>query len=126
MAAKDRQQVVVITGASGGVGRATARQFAADGAKIGLIARGRTGLEAAAREVREAGGTALVLPTDISQADQVEAAAAAVEEQLGPIDVWVNNAMVTIYAEFLTSSRTSFAGPPRSPTWGWSGARRPP
>jgi short-subunit dehydrogenase len=101
MPAKDTPEVVVITGASGGVGRATARRFAADGARIGLIARGRRGLEAAAREVEEAGGQALVLPADVSQPDQVEAAATAVEEQLGPIDVWVNNAMVTIYAEFL-------------------------
>jgi short-subunit dehydrogenase len=101
MPAKDTPEVVVITGASGGVGRATARRFAADGARIGLIARGRRELEAAAREVEEAGGQALVLPADVSQPDQVEAAATAVEEQLGPIDVWVNNAMVTIYAEFL-------------------------
>jgi short-subunit dehydrogenase len=101
MPARNKPEVVVITGASGGVGRATARRFAADGAKIGLIARGRNGLEAAAREVEEAGGEALVLPTDVSQADQVEAAAAAVEERFGPIDVWINNAMVTIYAEFL-------------------------
>jgi NAD(P)-dependent dehydrogenase (short-subunit alcohol dehydrogenase family) len=101
MPAKDTPEVVVITGASGGVGRATARRFAADGARIGLIARGRRGLEAAAREVEEAGGQALVLPADVSQPDQVEAAATAVEEQLGPIDVWVSNAMVTIYAEFL-------------------------
>jgi short-subunit dehydrogenase len=101
MPAKDTAEVVVITGASGGVGRATARKFAADGAKIGLIARGRKGLEAAAREVQDAGGQALVLPADVSQPDQVEAAAAAVEDQLGPIDVLVNNAMVTIYAEFL-------------------------
>jgi short-subunit dehydrogenase len=101
MAATDKPEVIVITGASGGVGRAAARRFAQDGAKIGLIARGRNGLEAAAREVEAAGGVALVLPTDMSQPDQVEAAATAVEEQLGPIDVWVNNAMVTIYAEFL-------------------------
>ncbi len=93
--------VVVITGASGGVGRAVARRFAADGARIGLIARGRRGLEGAAREVEEAGGKALVLPVDVADADQVESAAAAVEDAFGPIDVWVNDAMVTIYAEFL-------------------------
>ena len=101
MASKKRQEVVVLTGASGGVGRATARKFAAEGAKIGLIARGRAGLEATAREVREAGGQALVLPADVSQYDQVEAAAAAVEEAFGPIDIWINDAMVTVYAEFL-------------------------
>jgi NAD(P)-dependent dehydrogenase (short-subunit alcohol dehydrogenase family) len=92
--------VVVITGASGGVGRAAARRFAADGARVGLIARGRKGLEGAAREVEEAGGQALVLPVDVSDAHQVEAAASSVEDAFGPIDVWVNDAMVTIYAEF--------------------------
>lgn len=92
--------VVVITGASGGVGRAAARRFAADGARIGLIARGRKGLEGAAREIEEAGGRALVLPLDVSDAHQVDAAAASVEDAFGPIDVWVNDAMVTIYAEF--------------------------
>jgi short-subunit dehydrogenase len=94
-------EVVVITGASGGVGRAAARQFAADGAKIGLIARGRKGLEGAAREVEQAGGQALVLPLDVAEYDQVEAAASSVEEAFGPIDIWVNVAMATIYAEFL-------------------------
>jgi len=93
--------VVVITGASGGVGRATARRFAKDGAKIALLARGRGGLEAAAREVEELGSRALVLPTDVADADQVEAAADATEEKLGPIDIWINDAMATIYAEFL-------------------------
>ena len=93
--------VVVITGASGGVGRAAARRFAADGARIGLIARGREGLEGTARDVEQAGGEALALPIDVADADQVESAAAAVEDAFGPIDVWVNDAMVTIYAEFL-------------------------
>jgi NAD(P)-dependent dehydrogenase (short-subunit alcohol dehydrogenase family) len=93
--------VVVITGASGGIGRATARKFGQDGAKVALLARGRAGLEGAAREVEAAGGAALVLPTDVADPHQVEAAAAAVEEALGPIDVWVNDAMATIYAEFL-------------------------
>jgi NAD(P)-dependent dehydrogenase (short-subunit alcohol dehydrogenase family) len=93
--------VVVITGASGGIGRATARRFGRDGARVALLARGRAGLEGAAREVEAAGGTALVLPTDVADAEQVEAAAAAAEEQLGPIDVWINDAMATIYAEFL-------------------------
>lgn len=94
-------EVVVITGASGGVGRAAARRFAAEGAKVGLIARGRKGLEGAARDVEAAGGRALVLPIDVSDAGQVEAAAGSVEDAFGPIDVWVNDAMVTIYAEFL-------------------------
>jgi NAD(P)-dependent dehydrogenase (short-subunit alcohol dehydrogenase family) len=95
------REVVVITGASGGVGRAAARRFASDGATVALIARGRRGLEAAAREVEERGGRAMVLPVDVSQYDQVEAAASSVEDAFGPIDVWVNDAMVTVYAEFL-------------------------
>ncbi len=91
-------QVVVITGASAGVGRATVRAFAGPGVKIGLIARGRAGLEAARKEVEEAGGEALVLPTDTANADAVEAAASAVEEKLGPIDVWVNDAMLSVFS----------------------------
>ncbi|MCK7624389.1 SDR family oxidoreductase [Streptomyces sp. RS10V-4] len=94
------QQTVVITGASGGIGRATARAFAARGARIGLLARGREGLDAAAREVVAAGGEALVLPTDVSDAAEVEAAADAVEEAFGPIDVWVNNAFTSVFAPF--------------------------
>ena len=100
MSGKQRE-TVVITGASGGIGRATARRFAADGARIALLARGRRGLEAAAREVEQAGGEALVLPVDVSEPEQVEAAAASVEDAFGPIDIWVNDAMVTVYAEFL-------------------------
>src|SRR5579875_1761932 len=96
-----REEVVVITGASGGVGRAAAQKFAADGAKVALLARGRKGLEGAAREVEQAGGRALVLPVDVANHAQVEAAAASVEDAFGEIDVWVNVAMVTIYGEFL-------------------------
>jgi short-subunit dehydrogenase len=91
-------QVVVVTGASGGIGRAIAHAFARRGAHIALVARGRESLEDAAGEVRALGGQALVLPTDVADADQVEAAAAAAEERLGPIDVWVNDAMATIFA----------------------------
>ena len=91
-------KVVVITGASAGVGRATAQAFAKLGAKIGLIARGHTGLRAAAKEVEELGGTPLVIQADVSDADAVDAAAERVEQELGPIDVWVNNAMVSEYA----------------------------
>jgi NAD(P)-dependent dehydrogenase (short-subunit alcohol dehydrogenase family) len=91
-------KVVVITGASSGVGRACAREFARRGARIGLIARGRDGLEAARREVEELGGHALVLPLDVADAEAVEAAAAAIEEQLGPIEVWVNNAMLSVFS----------------------------
>jgi short-subunit dehydrogenase len=97
----EHKEIVVITGASGGIGRATARKFAREGARVALIARGRKGLEAAAREVEQAGGEAMVLPVDVSEHDRVEAAASSVEDAFGPIDVWVNDAMVTLYAEFL-------------------------
>src|SRR3954465_11311523 len=93
-----RNEVVVITGASAGVGRATVREFAKHGARIGLIARGTDGLEEARREVEAAGGRALVLPTDVADAAQVEAAAEQVESKLGPIDVWVNNAMASVFS----------------------------
>ncbi|OLE79048.1 MAG: short-chain dehydrogenase [Acidobacteria bacterium 13_1_20CM_2_65_9] len=95
-AEKEGGLIVVITGASAGVGRATVRAFAREGADIGLIARGVDGLDAARREVEAAGGRALVLPADVASADQIEAAAAQVERELGPIDVWVNNAMVSV------------------------------
>jgi NAD(P)-dependent dehydrogenase (short-subunit alcohol dehydrogenase family) len=91
-------KIVVITGASSGVGRACAREFARRGAFLGLIARGQDGLEAAQREVEELGGRALVFPLDVADAEAVEAAAAATEERLGPIDVWVNNAMLSVFA----------------------------
>jgi len=92
--------VVVVTGASAGVGRATARAFAAKGASVGLIARGSEGLERARCEVEEWGGQALVAPADVADASAVEAAAEVIERQLGPIDVWVNNAMTSIFAPF--------------------------
>ena len=92
------RQVALITGASAGVGRATARAFAENGYDVGLIARGKAGLDAAAAEVAKAGGRALVLPADVSQFDQVDAAASQAEEELGPIDVWVNDAMTTVFA----------------------------
>jgi short-subunit dehydrogenase len=94
----DNPQVVVITGASAGVGRATARAFARRGARIGLIARGLAGIECASQEVEAAGGHALPLPVDVADATQIETAAAVVEEQLGPIDIWVNNAMLSVFS----------------------------
>ena len=93
-----RGRVVVITGASAGVGRATAQAFAREGAKIGLIARGREGLEAARAEVVRLGGEALALPLDVAEAEAVEGAAAAVEQAFGPIDVWINNAMASVFS----------------------------
>jgi NAD(P)-dependent dehydrogenase (short-subunit alcohol dehydrogenase family) len=91
-------EVVVITGASAGVGRATVRKFARNGARIGLLARGQAGLEGARRDVEELGGRALVLPTDVSDADAVERATEAVERELGPIDIWVNDAMCSVFS----------------------------
>lgn len=98
MAADGRGEVVVITGASAGVGRATAEAFARRGARIGLIARGVERLEAARRDVERLGGTALVLPADVADADAIEKAADRVERELGPIDVWVNNAMTSVFS----------------------------
>ena len=93
-----KREVVVITGASAGVGRATVREFARHGADIGLIARGKERLEAARREVEELGGRAVAIPCDVADAAAVETAAEQIERELGPIDVWVNNAMVSVFS----------------------------
>ncbi len=93
-----QREVVVITGASAGVGRATVREFARHGAFIGLIARGHDGLEGARAEVEAAGGKALVLPVDVADANAIDAAAEQVETELGPIDIWVNNAMASVFS----------------------------
>jgi NAD(P)-dependent dehydrogenase (short-subunit alcohol dehydrogenase family) len=95
-----KPEVVVVTGATSGVGRAVVERFARDGAKIALLARGRDGLQATAQEVERLGGTPLPLPTDVADADAVEAAAAATEEALGEIDIWINDAMTTVFAFF--------------------------
>ena len=100
MAESQDSEVVVVTGASAGVGRATARVFAERGAKIGLLARGTEGLEGARRDVERLGGEALAVPTDVADADHVEAAAERIEGELGEIDVWVNDAMTGVFAEF--------------------------
>ncbi|HEX5499077.1 MAG TPA: SDR family oxidoreductase, partial [Thermomicrobiales bacterium] len=101
-------EVVVITGASAGVGRAAVREFAKRRARIGLVARGEEGLEGAKREVEQAGGKALVLPADVADADAVERAAAAVEAEFGPIDVWVNDAMVSVFSPFKEMTADEF------------------
>jgi NAD(P)-dependent dehydrogenase (short-subunit alcohol dehydrogenase family) len=94
----DTPKVVVITGASAGVGRAIARAFARQGAHIGLLARGHEGLEGACRDVEQCGGKALALPTDVANPEQVEAAAAQVEQTFGAIDIWVNDAMASVFS----------------------------
>lgn len=93
-------EVVVITGASAGVGRATVREFARHGAHIGLLARGREGLEGARRDVGSLGGKAIAIPTDVADAEAVEEAARRVEEEFGPIDIWVNDAMASVFSPF--------------------------
>jgi NAD(P)-dependent dehydrogenase (short-subunit alcohol dehydrogenase family) len=101
-------KTVVLTGASAGVGRAAARLFAKKGANVALIARGHDGLEGARREVEALGCRALVLPTDVADADAVESAAQRSEMELGPIDVWVNVAMVSVFSPFLEMTPEEF------------------
>ncbi len=102
-------KVVVVTGASGGIGRAVARQFARPGTSVALLARGEKGLAGAVAEVRHRGATGLVIPLDVSDADQVEAAAARVEAELGEIDVWVNVAFTSVFAPLHQISAAEFA-----------------
>jgi NAD(P)-dependent dehydrogenase (short-subunit alcohol dehydrogenase family) len=91
-------RTIVLTGASAGVGRATAREFGRRGDRVALLARNREALEAAAEEIRSEGGAALAIPTDVAHADEIEAAAERAERELGPIDVWVNDAMASVFA----------------------------
>jgi NAD(P)-dependent dehydrogenase (short-subunit alcohol dehydrogenase family) len=93
-----KPEVVVVTGASAGLGRALVRRFARDGAHIALLARGRDGLDAAAQEVEEAGGRALAISVDVADWVRVDAAASQIEETLGPIDIWINNAMTSVFS----------------------------
>ena len=103
-----RPAIAVVTGGSAGVGRATAREFAARGCNVALLARNAARLEAAAAEVREHGVQALPIVADVADPDALETAAARVEAELGPIDVWVNNAMATIFAPFERISAEEF------------------
>jgi NAD(P)-dependent dehydrogenase (short-subunit alcohol dehydrogenase family) len=101
-------EVVVVTGASAGLGRAIAREFGKRQACVGLLARGIDGLHAAQREIESLGGHAVALPTDVSDAEAVERAAAAVEERFGPIDIWVNNAMVSVFAPVMQTTADEY------------------
>ncbi len=103
-----RREVVVVTGASAGVGRAIVHAFARRGAAIGLLARGERALEEVRAEVEQLGGVGLPLSTDVADSTQVDAAAAAVEDQLGEIDIWINDAMSTVFARFLDTQPEEF------------------
>ncbi len=93
-------EVVVITGASGGIGRAVVREFARRNVRMALLARGDEGLDAAVRDALEAGAQAIAIPTDVADADQVERAAERAERELGPIDIWINVAFTNVFGEF--------------------------
>jgi len=101
--------VAVVTGASGGVGRATARLLGERGATVVLLARGREGLDGAKREVESRGGRAIVIQTDVSDFEQVDSAATTAEREAGPIDLWINNAMLSMYSPFVEMSPEEFA-----------------
>jgi NAD(P)-dependent dehydrogenase (short-subunit alcohol dehydrogenase family) len=121
-------QIVVVTGASAGVGRATAHAFARTGAAVGLVARGRERLEATMAELEALGARAAFVQADVADAAQVDAAADELERQLGPIDVWVNNAMATVFApvgdttpdEFRRATEVTYLGS----VWGTQAALR--
>jgi len=102
-------QVVVITGGTAGVGRAVARRFAIDGARIAVLARGQYGLDATAAELVELGASrVLAIKCDVAHADQVYAAADRIERALGPIDIWINNAMTTVFGRFQSLTAREF------------------
>lgn len=103
-----RSKIIVVTGASAGVGRATAIRFGKSGAIVALMARGEDGLKAAAKEVEEAGGRAQIFPLDVSDAEALKNAAQEIENTMGPVDVWVNNAMVSVFSPFADITAKEF------------------
>ena len=109
MTAESKRQVVVVTGGSAGIGRATVREFARHGADVAVLARGRERVEAACREVDDYGGRGLPIIVDVTDGPAVEAAAERVERELGPIDVWVNNAFAGIFSTFMDMSHEEYA-----------------
>jgi NAD(P)-dependent dehydrogenase (short-subunit alcohol dehydrogenase family) len=116
-------QTVVITGASAGIARATARLYGARGASVGLIARGQVGLDGAAEDVIEAGGQALAIPADVADHAQVEKAATEIEAQFGPIDVWINVAFTSVFAPFAEIGPDEFRRVTEVSYWATSTAR---
>jgi NAD(P)-dependent dehydrogenase (short-subunit alcohol dehydrogenase family) len=115
---REQAETIVVTGASAGVGRAIAVAFGRQGCNVAVIARGREGLDSTKREIERAGGRALAIEADVADAAAVFAAADRIEAEFGPIDVWVNNAMVTVYAasvdispeEFLQVTKVTYLG----------------
>jgi NAD(P)-dependent dehydrogenase (short-subunit alcohol dehydrogenase family) len=103
-----KDQVVVVTGASAGVGRATAREFARAGAKVGVIARSAEALSEVQDEIRSLGGTAYAAAADVADAAAVFAAADKISEELGPLDIWINNAMLTVYSPITEMTPAEF------------------
>jgi NAD(P)-dependent dehydrogenase (short-subunit alcohol dehydrogenase family) len=101
-------RIAVVTGSSAGIGRATAIEFGKHGWRVALLARGIDGLEGARKDIERVGGQAMIVPTDVADQAQVEAAAERIEREWGPIDVWVNDAMATIFCDFLSTTPEDF------------------